>query len=185
MPTSSEPRPLSTTSYVVLGLLSLEDNVSGYDLKQIADRTIAHFYWSPARNQIYAELRRLTARGYVTERAVQQARRPDKRLYGLTPEGETALRQWLEDTAAEPLVFKSMFLLKFFFGNRISRETSLRRLEAYRRETETFIERYEVREADLRDREDLLYAYLTLRHGLDTARARLAWAEEALERLRA
>ncbi len=184
MPTSSEPRQLPTTSYVVLGLLSLQDDVSGYDLKRAADRTIAHFYWSPARNQIYAELRRLAVRSYVTERTVQQTRRPDKRLYRLTPEGEAALRAWLEDTAAEPLVFKSMFLLKFFFGNHVSRETTLRRLEAYRREAEAFIEMCEARAPDLRDREDMLFSYLTLRRGLDTARARLAWAEEALEQLR-
>lgn len=184
MPTPLAAEKLPTTSYVVLGLLSLQDEMSGYDLKQAADRTIAHFYWSPARNQIYAELRRLAAHEYVTERTVQQARRPDKRLYRLTAEGEAALRQWLEDTAAEPLVFKSMFLLKFFFGSHVSHETTLRRLEAYRRSTETFIEKCEMKEAHLRDRDDMRFAYLTLRHGLDTARARLAWAEEALERLR-
>ena len=49
---------LPTTSYVILGLLTLRE-MSGYDLKQLINKSITHFYWSPAKSQIYGELRRL------------------------------------------------------------------------------------------------------------------------------
>ena len=87
MPTARNQGNLPTTSYAVLGLLTFGE-MSGYDLKGLADYSIANFFWSPARSQIYSELRRLTSLGFVTETEVRQKRRPDKRIYRLTPEGK-------------------------------------------------------------------------------------------------
>ena len=75
---------LPTTAYAVLGLLTFGE-MSGYDLKRMANQSIRYFFWSPASSQIYSELRRLKSLGYATEREVAQERRPDKRLYQITP----------------------------------------------------------------------------------------------------
>src|SRR5687768_3931891 len=92
---------LPTTSYVILGLLTFRE-MSGYDLKQLINKSITHFYWSPAKSQIYGELRRLESHGLVTMREVPQTLRPDKRLYRITPQGTEAMMRWLEHSGVEP-----------------------------------------------------------------------------------
>ena len=77
---------MPANAYAILGLVSFEE-MSGYDLKQFADRSIQHFFWSPSVSQIYSELRRLESMGYVAERRVEQQMRPDKRLYRITARG--------------------------------------------------------------------------------------------------
>jgi DNA-binding PadR family transcriptional regulator len=53
---------LPTTSYILLGMLSSQE-LSGYDMKLLLDKHIHHIYWSPAKSQIYGELRRLEREG--------------------------------------------------------------------------------------------------------------------------
>ena len=58
-------RDLPMTAYALLGLLSFGDSLTGYELKQRADRTL-RFYWvSPAMSQVYSELERLHDLGLV------------------------------------------------------------------------------------------------------------------------
>lgn len=38
----------------MLGLLSFDQELSGYDLKKWADGSLRFFYWSPAISQIYS-----------------------------------------------------------------------------------------------------------------------------------
>ena len=114
MTNSTTDRGLPATSYAILGLISFGE-MSGYDVKRFADRSIGYFFWSPASSQIYAELRRLRSLGYVRDREVRQERRPDKRLYRITGDGEQALQRWLERSDVTPDMSKSLFLLKLFF----------------------------------------------------------------------
>jgi DNA-binding PadR family transcriptional regulator len=107
---------LPNTSYAVLGMLSFGDELSGYQLKKRGDN-LRFFYWSPAHSQIYAELRRLEKLGYVTHREVRQQRRPDKRLYSITPEGKTAFETWLNESPVEPVSLKHSVALRLFFGH--------------------------------------------------------------------
>ncbi|BAX95427.1 hypothetical protein MSTE_00077 [Mycobacteroides stephanolepidis] len=47
--TSSPDEPnLAATSWTILGMLSYEEEVSGYDIKKWADWSISYFYWSPS-----------------------------------------------------------------------------------------------------------------------------------------
>ena len=116
----TERPPIPKSGYLILGLLSFGEK-SGYDLKQLADTSVAIFYASPARSQVYTELRRLAEHGYATEREVEQTDRPDKRLYSITESGEDALTDWLENTPTSADAIKSHLLLKVFFGNRMNR----------------------------------------------------------------
>ncbi|MGH9169144.1 MAG: PadR family transcriptional regulator, partial [Acidimicrobiia bacterium] len=74
-----EGATLPTTSFAVLGLLTFGEH-SGYELHQLVEQSIG-FFLTPAKSQIYAELRRLVSLGYAVEREVEQDRRPDKRVY--------------------------------------------------------------------------------------------------------
>ena len=183
MPEARGRGGLPTTSYAVLGLLSFGER-SGYDLKGLADYSIANFFWSPARSQIYAELRRLTSLGFVTETEVRQERRPDKRIYRLTSEGQRALSEWLEIPEVEPDVFKSTFLLKIFLGRLTPTETIVAQVEERRRQIEERLVQFEEKEETLRDREALAFAYLTLKSGIAANRAQLTWIQEVLEELK-
>ena len=74
---------LSTTSYALLGLLVFSGpdapGMTGYELKQRADRTL-RFYWvSPAMSQVYSELARLADDGLVTVAFDGPAGRRDRR----------------------------------------------------------------------------------------------------------
>lgn len=185
----TEVEELPTTSYVILGLLTFRE-MSGYDLKQLADKGIRHFYWSPAKSQIYAELRRLEDHNYVTMREVPQTQRPDKRLYKITPEGMEAMQKWLAYTVLEPDSFKSSLLLKLFLGNLVSLETLSvliaerqkqisRDLRACQSKANELQEKMQGAAAD----DDLFYPLLTLERSIAVYQAELTWMEGALTQL--
>ena len=174
---------LPATSYVVLGLVSFQE-ASGYDLKRFADASIRHFYWSPSKSQIYAELRRLTSLGYATERHVQQERRPNKRLYRVTPSGEEALREWLGQPQTEPDVIKRPLLVKLFLGSMMSQDILVGQIEEGRRQSEVLLAQFKSQEKEISDRGELFFPYLTLKSGILHMRANLQWADEVLQRIK-
>ena len=179
MPGSS---PLPKSNYLILGLLSFGE-MSGYDLKQTADMSVAHFYASPARSQIYTELRRLSELGYVEAREVEQSDRPDKRLYKVTRSGQAALREWLENTPTSTDVIKSHLLLKVFFGSRMDRSALIEEVRQSRddaRKHEEFL-RQILSRCD--GEQGSLFTYLTVGKGIAHSRADESWADEAIQML--
>jgi DNA-binding PadR family transcriptional regulator len=118
---------LPVTSYALLGLLTFGDELTGYELKQRADRTL-RFYWvSPAMSQVYSELRRLSSAGLVepTEPAERTTR------YRITTEGRRALRRWLGEGQAGFPVLKHPVALRLLMGRVADDETMVRMLEEY------------------------------------------------------
>jgi DNA-binding PadR family transcriptional regulator len=163
----------------MLGLLSFGPQ-SGYDLKQLADRSIRHFYWSPAKSQVYTELRRLKSFGLVEESLVEQESRPDKRIYAITPEGRSVLADWLNDPALDPTVYKSTTLMKIFFGASADPAALAAQLESMAGECREFISMLEESERQCEASGDKgIFTLLTVRAGLAHARADIEWAETA------
>jgi DNA-binding PadR family transcriptional regulator len=110
---------LSTTSYALLGLLAFDGTTStsltGYELKQRADRTL-RFYWvSPAMSQVYTELDRLTRLDLVSATREQTGRRSSRR-YQITETGYASLQQWLSGTDADFPVLKHPVALRLLMG---------------------------------------------------------------------
>ncbi len=176
-------QPITNNAYAILGLISFGE-MSGYDLKQLADRSINYFFWSPAASQIYSELRRLETMGYVTEQRVEQETRPAKRLYRITPSGEEELQRWLDDAEVPPDILKSPFLLKLFLGGTTSPEVLIAQLEARFDQMEDRLSRYEEIENEIKDMDDWLFPHLTLGSGLAHVRAEIEWIGGAIELLR-
>lgn len=174
---------LPTTSFAILGLLTF-DEMSGYDLTKLVNESVG-FFLTPAKSQIYAELRRLESVGYVTEREVEQQGRPDKRLYRITPAGERALRDWLETSALESAEIKSPFLVKVFFGNHMRRESLLAQVREMRERDAAQLARLREIERMIKDREEMFFPYLTLRCGLANLRAMTRWEDEVIRELEA
>lgn len=172
---------IPNTSYAVLGMLSFGE-MSGYDLSKAVENSVG-FFWTPAKSQIYAELRRLVTVGYATERDVEQTDRPDKRIYRITDAGELALRAWLQDTDLEPESIKSPLLLKVFFGHQVSRETLVAQLRAARERAESLLARFREIEAHIKGLPEMAYPYLTLKFGLTHAQATIRWCDASLREL--
>ena len=175
-------RELPATSYAVLGLISFGE-ASGYDLKRFADKSIGYFFWSPASSQIYAELRRLNSLGYVREREVAQERRPDKRLYRITVDGEQALRRWVESAEVTPDVRKSLLLLKLFFGKLTAPDRLVAQLKEHRRQIQENLAEFEEIERRIADSEEHFFPYMTLKSGIAHTHASLQWLDYVVEEL--
>ena len=184
-----ETEYLPTTSYVILGLLTFRE-MSGYDLKQLINKSITHFYWSPAKSQIYGELRRLESHGLVTMREVPQTLRPDKRLYQITPEGTEAMLQWLQSSGVEADSYKSALLLKVFFGHMLSYDTNIGLLEERRKQVAQELVMCERRAQELQDKtrgpevDEETFPLLTLQRSIALCQADLGWLDGALGQLR-
>ncbi len=176
LPTAALP----LTSYAVLGLLT-QGEASGYDLIKRAQQCIAYFFWSPSRSQIYAELGRLEAGGYVTERAVEQERRPDKRVYAITPTGEATLHTWLIDpqTAGS----HTILLLKIFLGQLIPRDQLIAQIRWAQAQAQATLAEYQRLEAEHPSKADDFYPYLTLLSGLAHTEATIGWADRVIAQL--
>ena len=182
METRVAGKDLPAASYAVLGLVSFGET-SGYDLKRFADGSISYFFWSPASSQIYAELRRLASLGYVREREVEQERRPDKRLYRITRDGEQALRRWLESGEVTADVHKSLTLLKLFFGRHTTPETLIAHLDERLRQVRQGLAEFEEIERHIAESGDHFFPYMTLKSGIAHTHAELQWLESAIEEL--
>ena len=179
--TGTRPVDLSTTSYAVLGLLTFGE-MSGYDLVKLVESSIG-FFWTPAKSQVYGELRRLERAGHVREREVEQESRPDKRLYRITRQGETALRHWLDESPLEADVFRSALLVKLFFGSHSQPGTLRSQVEDRLETARQTLARLQEIERQIKDVDAFFYPYLTLRAGLARTRATIRWAEETLRML--
>ncbi|MEX0763496.1 MAG: PadR family transcriptional regulator [Dehalococcoidia bacterium] len=169
----------------MLGLVALCD-VSGYELKQFADRSISHFYWSPAKSQVYAELRRLEERGYVSAHEVEQDTRPDKRVYRITGSGRAALREWLEAEAPEEDVTRNPTVLRVFLGQNMAPERLVSQLRQKRdRERNKLAYFQELHgqfsQNDSVDRE--FFALMTVNAGSTLTSATIRWLEETIREI--
>jgi DNA-binding PadR family transcriptional regulator len=112
---------VSTTSYALLGLLILDPESSdagmtGYELKQRADRTLRFYWTSPAMSQIYTELDRLDEHGYVSSSEAQEGKRTTRRFM-ITPAGRAALSDWLLDSDDELPVLKHPIAMRLMLGS--------------------------------------------------------------------
>ena len=75
------------------------------------------------------------------------------------------------------------FLLRVFFGDLMAPDALRAHVDQHRRDAEERLTEYEDIERRIKDEPQDRFGYLTLRWGLDAARARLGWAEQVLAEL--
>jgi DNA-binding PadR family transcriptional regulator len=83
----------STLGYAILAILARHPR-SGYELSTAMSHPLGYF-WTARHSQIHPELQRLVAAGQVSFEQVPGPGPQDKKIYSLTDEGLTALRQWV------------------------------------------------------------------------------------------
>ncbi|MEO1057937.1 MAG: PadR family transcriptional regulator [Actinomycetota bacterium] len=171
-------RPLTPTSYTLLGYLSIAP-MSGYDLATAIHGSVAQF-WPVSKSQIYKELPQLEADGLISGTDVSQQRRPDKRVYDATTTGLAELDGWLAADDLPTGVARIPELLKLFFGHRMSHDALRSMLLAERAAQLDAVARFEVIIAHLDTEPAARYVRATARYGLLTGKAWIEWADETL-----
>jgi len=73
-------------------------------------------YWSGNSNQIYRSLVELHEQGLVTTETYQQANKPPRKVYTITPQGRDALKQWIQSTPEIPQL-RSSFLVQLAWAD--------------------------------------------------------------------
>ena len=182
MPTAERAsvQQLTTTEAAVLALLAIEGECSGYDLLKAVTKAIGHI-WSPARSGLYAALPRLVWLGLARSRSVAQSPRPDKHVYRIARDGQTALDAWLE--TVEPGA-RDTFFLKLFVGGLTTPEVLLRHVEQFNADTEARLVEYRAIERTNSNRGHDWYHRHLLRHALERTEQELAWADGVARALR-
>ena len=168
---------LRTTSSAILGLLSIRRAASGYDLTAFADLSIGQF-WPMHRSLVYRELARLEANGYVSATDVAQERVPDKRVYALTEAGAMALDAWLATPGFERPRYRNEFLVKFFFGRRMSPDRLRELVDDYRATLEQDTTDLRAIVEKTKAIPGSLFGRLSAMHGIRQYEALLGWVTD-------
>ena len=105
---------LTSTSYLVLGLLAREGPSTPYELERHVRATLGNF-WSFPHTLLYSEPPRLARLGLVDEVRETTGRR--RRVFATRKAGEAALRAWLDRPSNEPTELRDPGLLQLFFGD--------------------------------------------------------------------
>jgi DNA-binding PadR family transcriptional regulator len=104
-----------TVRNAILGLLALSPR-HGYELRAAFEAMMGgEEVWSVKPAQIYTTLARLEDSGLVLQEDIQQNGGPEKRIYALTPQGETALQEWF-DTGVEATYQRDEFYIKLMLS---------------------------------------------------------------------
>ena len=129
-------RPLTATSYAILGLLSAKP-WSAYELTGQMRRGM-RFTWPRAETRIYDEPKNLVAHGLARARTETTGRR-ERTVYSITPKGRAALRRWLEQPSAPPQ-FESEALLRTTFADSGTKDALLDTLRGLQEEVASHYE---------------------------------------------
>lgn len=135
---------LPVTSYALLGLFTFGEGhrpqqLTGYELKQLADATL-RFYWvAPAMSQVYKELSRLADHGLVMPSTDDRGT-----TYAITGAGRSALETWLRSSEPGFSVLKHPIALRLLLGHVVDQDTTLamlhKHLDALDRERQALLE---------------------------------------------
>ncbi len=120
------------SEYILLGLLA-ERPMHGYELAQMvgSDEALCAI-WRIERSQAYFLLRKLVARGYITETAEEQAGGPPRVIYAPTAAGHAALHAWLREPESSPRGLRNAFLAKLYLAMRCDLQAAATLLDGQR-----------------------------------------------------
>jgi PadR family transcriptional regulator, regulatory protein AphA len=173
------------TAYVILGILSIDPNKSGYDIRKAVEGSVGYF-WGESYGQIYPTLKRLAAEGLIIPSGLPSATRKRRQVYSLTDAGRACLRDWL----AVPFQNdppRNEFLLKLFFGRAAAPSVSIAHVRDCREKNLTMLATLAGLENSVRKQSSqnpfVPYWMLTLNLGIALTRTALKWCDTALATL--
>jgi DNA-binding PadR family transcriptional regulator len=180
---------ISRLGYAILALLARQPS-TGYELSARARRPLGYF-WFARHSQVYPELQRLLAGGWVRFEAEPGPGPLDKKVYAPTEAGMSMLREWVAQPPA-PAPARDDLVLKAYAvwaadpvdaGRLFASEAQLHRerLRSYEQDWRSVESRHgggppPVTHPDFGN-------YATLRCGISYERHRIAWLEWMSEQL--
>jgi DNA-binding PadR family transcriptional regulator len=177
----------SRTAYVILGMLSIQPGLSGYELHKAIEENFGSF-WGESYGQIYPTLKRLATDGLIEPCKPASAPKKRRQQYALTDAGRACLREWLA------LPFhndppRNEFMLKLFFGREAAPGVAIAHVKELQLRNRRSLAMMEGIEKMANQHEShnphLPYWMLTLSLGIAMTRAALNWGESALAQLAA
>jgi DNA-binding PadR family transcriptional regulator len=177
----------SRTAYVILGMLSIAPNLSGYEIHKAIEDNFGSF-WGESYGQIYPSLKRLMSEGLIEAKKPESGPGRRRQEYSLTEAGRVCLREWLAlPFQNDPP--RNEFMLKLFFGGEAAPGVALAHVrELQRRNQRMMATLEEIEQASRRyptDNPNKRYWMLTLSLGMALTRAALEWGESTLAQLSA
>jgi PadR family transcriptional regulator AphA len=166
--------------HALLAMIDIEEG-SGYNLAKRFDQSVG-FFWPSTFQQVYRDLNKLEADGLVSAEAIEQAGKPNKKIYSITASGIKELKQWLA-APAKDMKIKDTFLIKLFAGHRLDKAALLADLEQQRRQHLATLERYKALAAGIKAQGDKQFKkyflpYQTLDLGIRFEQTWLQWSED-------
>lgn len=171
---------LTTTSYLVLGLLAAMGPSTSYELKRGVNASIGHF-WPFPHSQLYSVPLELVEMGLVKQEQEMEGRR--RRWFTITPEGRRALRAWLHSPTETSTEIRDLGLLKLFFGAIAGPEQMSALAKEQRRLHSEQLEEYRRMHSEWHEGVTRTPSQATLRMGLlfeESAVSFWSWVEEQI-----
>ena len=173
------------TDYVILGILAIHDNQSGYEIRKTIQQTVG-FFWGESFGQIYPTLKKLVADGLIAPSKSTSAPRQRRQEYSITAAGLACLQEWLAIPYRDDPP-RDEFLLKLFFGHEAAPTVSIAHIrkfqEKHRRLLDTLLELEGLARAHSSHNPGFPFWMLTLSFGVAQLRSALEWSESALAML--
>lgn len=173
--------------HAILALLDFGPQ-TGYDLKKIFDRSVAHF-WSTTQSHIYKALEKLEEGGFAESKFVPQEGKPGRKEYRITGAGQAELRQWLS-TPLPLTPVREAWMIQLFFSHTLSneqiagmvktRQTAVSEALQGLEQGQEMIERQKKEGPPDMERMTALWQ-LTLDYGAEHYKSESAWLEKVLE----
>lgn len=174
----------NATAPSILGLLTWGP-MTGYQLKCAIEDSIGNF-WSESFGQIYPELRRLEEAGFVKSESEDEKSPRAKKRYQITDGGRAELSRWLSQPPRQRPP-RNELLLKIFFARHGDLNDILDHVEdalsAYKRKLAYLQERERSLKAGSEDYPSLPFWLITIRNGISSYAANIAWCEQTIAEL--
>lgn len=119
-----KPQPI-TLEYILLGLL-MDQPDHGYALfERVQEIPELSLIWKVKRSKLYYLLDKLAGEGLLSQSIRSQESTPDRKIYQLTEQGESAFQSWLSEPVLVSRYVRITFLSKLYFALQAGRTTAL------------------------------------------------------------
>jgi DNA-binding PadR family transcriptional regulator len=176
---------LNQTAYVILGILAIHDDQSGYEIRKTIQQSVG-FFWGESYGQIYPTLKRLAADSLIVPIKSASKARTKRQEYSITAAGRSALQQWLAVPYRDDPP-RDEFLLKLFFGVEAAPGVSIAHVRKFKEKSRnmlaTLLELESLGRAHSSHHPGFPFWILTLKFGLAQLSSALEWSDSALAML--
>lgn len=122
---------ISKIALLILSFIA-ERPLNPYEITKVFERMQIDKWFPIGSSSIYATIKALVKKGYISGTTVKEGNMPEKTIYAITPQGEDALRQTLISYLSGREQILSEFDLAMMFICHLEKETAVEALEQHR-----------------------------------------------------